>query len=248
MNEAERQVARATLIAGVSLQQLIEDLGGRRYLDLVEKHLREIGPRLPATIEVHRQLITTEERDAVDQILADLLDQASQPGFWSADAGDVCSSVSCDLHDALFPGSPDAAGVFNLFQLLTAMLANRAREDEIAHRAMRADAESSQPPPPSGGKITKMLGIAVSDCDARRISRRQLLRVFQEAIDNGDILEPDNEHHVVLHVIPLIDQGLLRSSPYVATFMGRMNAAVSAFAAAPRSPSKTKKPWWKFWS
>ncbi len=125
MNEAERQVARTELVRGfLSLRQFIDDLGGRSYLDLVEKHMHEIGPQLLATIEVHKQLVTPDEQDAAQQIFADALNRSSQPGFWSADAGDFCSSISCDLHDAVFPDSPDEAGVFNLFQLVTAALAN----------------------------------------------------------------------------------------------------------------------------
>ena len=78
MNEAERQVARAALIRGLSLAQFVDDLGGRSYLDLVEKHIQEIASRLPATIEVHRELITPDEKDAAQQILADMLNRASQ--------------------------------------------------------------------------------------------------------------------------------------------------------------------------
>jgi hypothetical protein len=37
--------------------------------------------------------------------------------------------------------------------------------------------------------ITKHLGIAIADADAGRITRRQLLEIFQDAIENGDILE-----------------------------------------------------------
>jgi hypothetical protein len=36
--------------------------------------------------------------------------------------------------------------------------------------------------------ITKHLGIAIADADAGRITRRQLLEIFQDAIENGDIL------------------------------------------------------------
>ena len=35
--------------------------------------------------------------------------------------------------------------------------------------------------------ITKMLDIAVSDAQAERITVEQLLSIFQEAIDNGDV-------------------------------------------------------------
>jgi hypothetical protein len=74
--------------------------------------------------------------------------------------------------------------------------------------------------------ITKMLGIAISDYDNGRISAVQLLSIFQAAIDNGDILEPDNEFYVVANVQPLLDRGALRHSPHVDTFENRMDAKV----------------------
>jgi hypothetical protein len=93
--------------------------------------------------------------------------------------------------------------------------------------------------------ITKMLGIAINDCDARRITPEQLLSIFQEAIDNGDILERDNEFIVVVHVVPLIDRGALRRSQHFDAFEARMNAKVTAAAREMRK--RDLKPWWKFW-
>jgi hypothetical protein len=78
--------------------------------------------------------------------------------------------------------------------------------------------------------ITKMLGIAISDCDARRITPEQLLAILQEAVDNGDILEEANEFHVVACVVPLIDRGILRASEHVQVFEARMNANAAAAA------------------
>ena len=64
MTEAERQTARAALIEGLSLKQLIADLEGKSYGDLVDKHMREINSRLPATMAVHQELVAPEESDA----------------------------------------------------------------------------------------------------------------------------------------------------------------------------------------
>jgi len=39
-----------------------------------------------------------------------------------------------------------------------------------------------------------------------------LICIFQEAIDNGDILLANNELYVLAAVFPLLDQGLLQPS------------------------------------
>lgn len=95
-----------------------------------------------------------------------------------------------------------------------------------------------------------MLEIAVNDCDAGRITPVQLISIFQEAIDNGDILEEANEFSVVVHVLPLIDRGALRSSKHVAVFESRMGAKATEHARRLRAEeaSRTaKKSWWQFW-
>ena len=72
-------------------------------------------------------------------------------------------------------------------------------------------------------EITKLLGIAISDADAERITKKQLIEIFQDAINNGDILEEDNEFYVVAAIFPLLDKGILQRSTYVDTFEKRMN-------------------------
>jgi hypothetical protein len=78
--------------------------------------------------------------------------------------------------------------------------------------------------------ITKMLQIAVDDCEAGRITREHLILIFQEAIDNGDILEEANELCVLTLVLPLIDTGVLHSSENMAMFEARTNARILDFA------------------
>lgn len=92
--------------------------------------------------------------------------------------------------------------------------------------------------------ITKMLDIAVNDHNAGRITSVQLISIFQEAIDNGDILEEENEFCVVAHVVPLLDRGALHSSAHVATFLEGMNAKAIATASQLRG---RRRPWWRFW-
>ena len=89
-------------------------------------------------------------------------------------------------------------------------------------------------------EITKLLGIAIADYDGGRLSQAHLISIFQEAIDNGDILLPDNEFYVVASVFPLIDQGVLRPSQHTEEFESRMNAQAAAMAAKLRDP-KTKR-------
>ena len=78
-------------------------------------------------------------------------------------------------------------------------------------------------------EITKLLGIAIADADAWRITRRQLFGIFQDAIDNGDILDEANQRYVVAAVFPLLDAGALRRSEHVATFEQRMNRQAKDF-------------------
>lgn len=86
-----------------------------------------------------------------------------------------------------------------------------------------------------------MLQIAVNDCNASRITPVQLISVFQEAIDNGDILEEANEFCVVAHVLPLIDSCALRSSEHVVAFEARMGAKATAFARESRQWERRRR-------
>lgn len=94
--------------------------------------------------------------------------------------------------------------------------------------------------------ITKMLDIAVSDYDAGRITRDQLMSIFQEAIDNGDVLESENDLCVVGRILPLVDQGVLRGSSYLATFEDRLAAKATQFARESRACEHQRTRWWKF--
>lgn len=87
-----------------------------------------------------------------------------------------------------------------------------------------------------------MLGIAVNDYDAGRISRAHLLQIFQGAIDNGDILLDDNQVYVVTHILPLVDAGLLRPSVHIRAFEERMNKMILNDLSERRS-----RQWWQFW-
>jgi len=95
--------------------------------------------------------------------------------------------------------------------------------------------------------ITKMLDIAVNDCDEGRITPVQLMSICQEAIDNGDILEEANELHVILLVLPAIDRGVLKTSGHVATFEARMAAKVASELQASQKERQSPQPWWRFW-
>ena len=94
--------------------------------------------------------------------------------------------------------------------------------------------------------ITKMLDIAVSDYDAGRITSEQLISIFQKAIDNGNVLERDNDLCVVARILPLVDQGVLRGSEYLSTFEARLAAEATQFARESRAREQQRK-WWRFW-
>jgi hypothetical protein len=95
-----------------------------------------------------------------------------------------------------------------------------------------------------------MLGIAIADCDAGRISRGQLRSIFQDAIDNGDILDESNQMYVVASVLPLFRAGLLRPSDHLVVFEGRMNQMAAEFLAQRRTrqaENAKRARWWRFW-
>ena len=83
--------------------------------------------------------------------------------------------------------------------------------------------------------ITKMLDIAVNDAQAGRITIPQMLSIFQEAIDNGDILEPDNKLCVIAHVIPLVDAGALQTSEHIDTYLSQGNAEIATLVQEMRN-------------
>lgn len=90
--------------------------------------------------------------------------------------------------------------------------------------------------------ITKLLGIAIADADAGRITHRQLLEIFQEAIDNGDILEERNEEYVVAAVFPLIDAGVLQPSIHVEALERRMNSVTQQWLQARADAGSRAQP------
>jgi hypothetical protein len=89
--------------------------------------------------------------------------------------------------------------------------------------------------------VTKMLDIAVSDYDAGRITVDQLMSIFQEAIDNGDIAEPGNELCVVGRILPLVDHGVLRSSEHLARFESHLASEATKFARESRMRDQQRK-------
>jgi hypothetical protein len=243
MNNEELETARFALISGLSVRQLVDDLNGERYADLVLKHVRDTEARLPAKISLHESLLTQGERAKAKGILKSIESETMHSDFWGVSAGDVLTKVSCDLNDALYPEPADDAGVFNLFQLVTARLANRARLD-TEFKGLITSPTNSGVRVTRSGTITRMLGVAVNDYDAGRISRGALLSIFQDAIDNGDILEDNNLVYVVTKVLPLVDAGLLRPSHHLDLFEARMAEAARNFVNPRRSKGHK---WWRFW-
>lgn len=240
MTETERQKARAELIRGISIQWMIADLTGKTYGQLVQTHLRELGAHLPAGIAASVALCTPEERAASEAIIDDYNAKGYDAAFWVSDAGEVLRSVSCDLNDALFPDTADDAGVFNLFQLVTQNFALMASEQKAFNDFIRAaPSKPIAPKATSHGNITKMLGIAINDHDAGRITRDHLVTILQAAIDNDDILLEDNKLYVVSAVFPLLDAGVLQPSKHTAEFERRMNAEMLQHAKA-RTRSQPK--------
>lgn len=88
--------------------------------------------------------------------------------------------------------------------------------------------------------ITKMLGIAINDYDEGKLSRKQLISIFQEAIDNGDILLPDNELYVVAAVFPLLDKGILKPFQHSGAFESRMNKQSAELLARLRAENASQ--------
>jgi hypothetical protein len=211
--------------------------------------MRETGERLPAMIAVHRDLILPSEEDGTREICGSVVAEATKPGFWSVDAGAFLSSISGDLNDALWPEPADEAGVFNVFQLVTSILADRARHDDAFRRMIQEPQHVDGEPIPEFGSITRKLGVAINDHDAGRISRGHLTAILQAAIDNGDILEDDNQEYVVAVVYPLVNAGLLRPSEHLRAFEDRMKSLAAEFLAERRAGGHRQSRgrwWWPF--
>ena len=247
MTPGERETARAALIEGVSIIRLIDDFGHRSYRDLISSHVSKLGTNLPGAVSLHRDLVTPYEEAAALSILDAILQDARGEDFWATAASDVLSAVSCDLNDELFPHQAEEAGIFNLFQLVTLTLADRVRTDsafaEMVEHAPHAQPRSTG----ESGTITRHLGIAISDHEAGRLSRRHLVQIFQDAIDNGDLLLPENEFYVTTYVVPLIDAGELHPGPAVGEFEQRMNKKAAEYAKGLRSHGRPSRAWWQFW-
>lgn len=212
--------------------------------------MRDIDANLPATVVVHENLRTPEEIDATREILYRVDNDAGQAHFWNVDAGEFLVSVSCDLNDALFPYPAEEAGVYNLFQLITAKLADRARVDHAFRDLLLAHSRVGSSRSLQPATITKMLGIAIADHDAGRLSRGQLLSIFQDAIDNGDILAESNQLYAIANVLPLVDAGLLRRSSHLDRLEAMMNQKALDFLKkkeAHMEAASRPSRWWEFW-
>lgn len=64
-------------------------------------------------------------------------------------------------------------------------------------------------------RITKYLSIPIHNFEAGEINQGELLKILQEAIDNGDIKEPHNLKYAVSVVFPFVDKGVLRRSHHL---------------------------------
>lgn len=89
-------------------------------------------------------------------------------------------------------------------------------------------------------EITKLLGIAISDESAGRITKGQLIQIFQESINNGDIREEHNQAYMASHIIPLIDAGVLQPSEHVDAYAQDMDQIAREWLAE-RSASTTSR-------
>ena len=97
-------------------------------------------------------------------------------------------------------------------------------------------------------RITERLDVVVDDMDARRITREHFLAIVQDAINNGDILLPENTLMGVAVVMPLLDKGLVKPSDHSRAFEERMNTEFTAeVAKLRRETAATPRRWWQFW-
>lgn len=64
-------------------------------------------------------------------------------------------------------------------------------------------------------RITQMLDRAVDDTNDGKTEPLHLYKILQDAIDNGDIIEPQNVDCVELMILPLVEKGILKTSPYL---------------------------------
>ena len=130
MTDEERADARAKLISGISIDQMIVDLSGKEFRHLVQAHMRRFRGTLPSVITASVELMTSDEKAVAEKLIDEFNQQGYNQAFWRSDAGEVLSSVSRDLNDAFFPTKAEPAGIFNVFQIITGNFAWLAHEQK----------------------------------------------------------------------------------------------------------------------
>ncbi len=96
-------------------------------------------------------------------------------------------------------------------------------------------------------RITDSLELAIMKHDIGRVTKEHLLQIFQDCIDNGDILEPANELYFAAIIMPFIDRGVLTPSTHTKQLEHKMNSTMTARVDQIRKRVAKKKPFWKFW-
>jgi hypothetical protein len=244
MNGGERTRARATLVRGRNIKQLIKQLEGNAYANLVAEHATEFQGKLVAMIRDHNSLYEPNEVEYAGPVLQNHLQEADNPTFWAKSSADVLTSVSCDLNDEMFPERPDVACIYNTFQMHILLSAERWNTDAAFKRLVTANARSQEAKP---GRRTERLDAAISEHNRGALDKARMLQIFQEAVDNGDILLEANQLAVVAHVLPLLDAGILKPSKHVSAFGQQMDTLMRDAVASMRGGTAPKK-WWKFWN
>jgi len=102
-------------------------------------------------------------------------------------------------------------------------------------------------------RTTQNLQHPIMAYDAGHITKDQLILLFQDCIDNGDILEPDNELYFAATIMPLIDAGTLNPSAHTEQLARKMDSLMAdkvdqILKRGSYEQSKPKtKPFWRFW-
>jgi hypothetical protein len=85
----------------------------------------------------------------------------------------------------------------------------------------------------SNNPDTKNLRRAITGAAVGQISNDELLEIFQQAIDNGDVLEQDNRFFVATLILPLVEMGELKRSPHLDEYEERIKGTELGRLAEP---------------
>jgi hypothetical protein len=117
----------------VNFAELQAQWGNAPYRELVQKHLRETGPRLELVMQGILDGLTETEQKVLGEVLAFCSLKSQWPGFWwNAKAWDMLQAVKKHFGQVMAEAKaePEDKVAFAMFQYVTLTWAGAARESK----------------------------------------------------------------------------------------------------------------------